>query len=182
MAPSFPGGLTINSSTQQFDPRTALEPARLGGDLTAFNTALSITPNLSSARYQINSVTSKASWTYNFDPATLYYTTTPISQPEMLAEVAANNVSSQKPFELYGVGFRNGYTSYEFTTATPGPPLLDETTKPYPSGQGYNAYPVIGANTPGTYIDVSNSVTGGYSATAPGNTTAPFTPTPWAIG
>ena len=54
-----------------------------------------------------------------------------------------------------------------------GPPLLDEGTKPYPSGQGYNAYPVIGTNTPGTYIDVSNSVTGGYSATAPGNTTAP---------
>ena len=90
------------------------DPARLGADLTAFNTSTLITPNLSPSRYQINSVTFKATWTYNFDTATLYYTTTPISQPEMLAEVAASNVTSQKPFELYGVGFRNGYTGYEF--------------------------------------------------------------------
>jgi hypothetical protein len=182
MAPSFIGGLTIDPSTQQFDPMTSVDPARLGTDLTAFNTAPLITPNLAPARYQVNSVTFKASWTYNFDPSTIYYTTTPISQPQMLAEAAANNVTSQKPFELYGIGFRNGYTGFEFTTSTPGPPLLDEATKPYPSGQGYNAYPVIGTSTPGTYIDVSNSVTGGFSATAAGNTTSPFTPTPWAIG
>ena len=183
MAPSFTGGLTINPSTQQFDPRTVLEPARLGTDLTAFNTALSITPNLAPSRYQINSVTFKATWTYALDPGTLYYTTTPVTQPEMLAQVAANNVTTQKPFELYGVGFRNGYTGFDLPgPAVLGPPLLDEGTKPYPSGQGYNAYPVIGTNTPGTYVDVSNSVTGGYSATAPGNTTAPFTPTPWSIG
>lgn len=182
MAPSFTGGLTINPSTQQFDPRTAIDPARLGTDLTAFNTALSIAPNLPPSRYQINSVTFKATWTYNFDPGTLYYTTTPISQSEMLAQVAAYNITTQKPFELYGVGFRNGYTGYEFSSPILGPPLLDEGTKPYPSGQGYNAYPVVGTNTPGTYVDVSNSITGGFSATATGNTTAPFTPTPWAIG
>ena len=29
---------------------------------------------------------------------------------------------------------------------------------------------------------MSNSVTGGHRATAPGNSTAPFTPIPWAIG
>ncbi len=182
MAPSFTGGLTIDPSTQQFDPRTVLEPARFGADLTAFNTSTEITPSLSPSRYQINSVTFKATWTYNFDESTLYYTTTPVTQPQILAEVAATSVSTQKPFELYGVGFRNGYTGYEFSSPTPGPPLLDELTKPYPSGQGYNAYPVIGTNTPGTYIDVSNSVTGGYSATEPTELTAPFTPIPWAIG
>ncbi|MEQ8837110.1 MAG: DUF1559 domain-containing protein, partial [Lacipirellulaceae bacterium] len=34
----------------------------------------------------------------------------------------------------------------------------------------------------GDYRDVSNNITGGFSATAPGNTTAPFDATPWAIG
>jgi hypothetical protein len=101
----------------------------------------------------------------------------------MLSEVASGNVTRQKPFELYGVGLRNNYTGYEFSSSPVfGPPLLDEGTKPYPSGLGYNAYPVVGTSTPGTYVDVSNSVTGGYSATEATNTTGPFTPTPWAIG
>jgi hypothetical protein len=152
-------------------------------DLTAFNTALQITPGLAPSRYQINSVTFKATWTYNLDPIKLYYQNTPISQSEYLAEVASGNVTTQKPFELYGVGFRNSYTGYEFASPPVfGPPLLDEGTKPYPSGAGYNAYPVVDGATPGSYVDVSNSVTGGFSATAPSNTTAPFTPTPWAIG
>jgi hypothetical protein len=182
-APSFTGGLTINAATQQFDARTSIDPARLGADLTAFNTALFIAPNLSSSRYQINSVTFKATWAYGLDSPPIYYQNTPITQQQMLSEVAGDNVSTQKPFELYGVGFRNGYTGFDLPgPATPGPPLLDEGTKPYPNGLGYNAYPVVGTNTAGTYVDVSNSVTGGYSATDPAQNTNPFTPTPWAIG
>ena len=86
--------------------------------------------------------------------------------------------------ELYGVGLRGGYTGYEFSGAASGPPLLDEITHPYlPGSGGYSAYPIVGSDSqPGAYVDVSNSVTGGYSATEPSNTTAPFTPTPWAIG
>lgn len=57
---------------------------------------------------------------------------------------------------------------------------LDEIAHPYSSG-GYAVYPVVGTSTPDTYVDVSNSVTGGSRDTQ-GNTTAPFTPTPWAIG
>jgi len=186
-APSFTGGLTINPSTQQFDPRLVSEPARAGMDLTAFKTASLITPNLPPSRYQVNSVTFKATFTYSMDPVHLIYQDTPISQSQMLAEVADGNVTHQKPMELYGVGFRNGYTGYEFgSTPVFGPPLLDEGTKPYTGSNGsggYNAYPIVGSSTQqGAYADVSNSVTGGYSATGPGNTTAPFTPTPWAIG
>jgi hypothetical protein len=62
--------------------------------------------------------------------------------------------------------------------------LVDEITHPYntPDG-GPFVYPIVGsASQPGAYVDVSNSFTGGYSETEPTHTTAPFTPTPWAIG
>jgi len=42
-------------------------------------------------------------------------------------------------------------------------------------------YP-IATDASGEPVDVSNSLTGGYSATAPGNDTAPFDPTPWSVG
>src|SRR6187551_3703206 len=86
-APSFTGGLTINPSTQQFDPRLVSVPARAGMDLTAFKTASLITPNLPPSRYQVNSVTFKATFTYSMDPVHLIYQDTPISQSQMLAEV-----------------------------------------------------------------------------------------------
>jgi hypothetical protein len=62
--------------------------------------------------------------------------------------------------------------------------LVDEGTSPYtaPDGGSY-VYPIVGSSTqPGSYVDVSNSVTGGFSASEPSQTTTPFTATPWAIG
>ncbi|HMO85000.1 MAG TPA: prepilin-type N-terminal cleavage/methylation domain-containing protein, partial [Lacipirellulaceae bacterium] len=53
----------------------------------------------------------------------------------------------------------------------------------YPYGlNGYLAYPLASGEDSTSYRDASNSVTGGYSATAPGNSTAPFDAQPWAIG
>ena len=44
-------------------------------------------------------------------------------------------------------------------------------------------YPIVAdSRTPGAYRDVSNNITGGFSATEQGGTTAPFEVTPWAIG
>ena len=82
------------------------------------------------------------------------------------------------------MGLRAGYTGYEFSGASSGPPLIDEITHPYTApDDGYIAYPIVGSTSqPGTYVDVSNSVTGGYSETEPSHTTAPFTATPWAVG
>lgn len=100
LAPTFFGGVTVNSSTQQFDPSTLAQPARLGTDLFAFNTASKITAGLSPSRYQINSVTMKATWTYDSDPNQLIYTDAPVSQQQILAEVSSGNVSRQKPMEL----------------------------------------------------------------------------------
>jgi prepilin-type N-terminal cleavage/methylation domain-containing protein/prepilin-type processing-associated H-X9-DG protein len=126
-----------------------------------------------------------ATWTKDgATNTTLLYDDAPISQAEVLAEVASGNVSPQRPMELCGVGFRAGYSGYEFSGAAAGPPLLDEITHPFSAGDGgYVAYPIVGnADEPGAYRDVSNSVTGGYSATELDNFTEAFTPAPWAIG
>jgi hypothetical protein len=184
LAPTFLGGVSIDETTQQFEPNTLTDPARLGSALFAFNTSTWVTPGLAANQYQIESVTFTATWTYDSDPKRLQYEDTPVTQQQILSEVASGNATNRKPLELYGVGLRAGYTGYEFSGAAPGPPLLDESTHPYTAGDGgYIAFPVVGSGTvPGAYVDVSNSVTGGYSATAPANTTVPFTPTPWAIG
>jgi prepilin-type N-terminal cleavage/methylation domain-containing protein/prepilin-type processing-associated H-X9-DG protein len=94
-------------------------------------------------------------------------------------------MTGNRPMELYGAGLRFGYTGYEFTgaSAPPGPPLIDERVSLFTSASGYKVFPMVGSETqPGTYVDVINSVTGGYSETAPQHETGPFTPTPWSIG
>ncbi len=185
LAPTFFGGVTVNQVTGQFDPSTASQPARLGTDLIAFNTATNITPGLAATRYQVNSVTMKATWTYDSDPNQLFYSTSPVSQQQILSEVVNGTPSRQKPMELYGAALRDGYTGYEFGVGTTaGPPLYDEGTHPYSGANGESVvYPIVGSSTQaGSYVDVSNSVTGGYSETDPLHTTTPFTPIPWSIG
>jgi hypothetical protein len=173
---------TVNESTQQFDPQTADEPARLGTSLVAFNTASNITPGLAPHRYHVTSVTMKAMIFYDSDPPNLEYHDQPISHTQILNEVAGGGITTKRPMELYGAGLRGGYSGYELSGAVPGPPLVDEISDPYPAG-GYIAYPIVGSPTnPGQYVDVMNSVTGGYSASEPTHATAPFTPSPWAIG
>lgn len=46
-----------------------------------------------------------------------------VSQSQIMSEYTTGSVSWQKPMELYGVGFRAGYTGYEFTNECAGPPL-----------------------------------------------------------
>src|SRR4051812_20285437 len=70
LAPSFFGGVTVNPNTQQFDPATSTDPARLGMALFAFNTSSTIASGLPASRYQVNSVTMTATWTYDSDPNT----------------------------------------------------------------------------------------------------------------
>jgi prepilin-type N-terminal cleavage/methylation domain-containing protein len=183
LGPSFTGGLEIDSQSGQFVPRSVQDPARNGVTLIAFDTSSQIEPGLAPDLYEVSSVKITATWTNDGDTSTaLRYDDAPISHTDILSEYASGSVTKQRPMEVYGVGFRSGYTGYEFANGAAGPPLLDEVTHPYPAG-GYIAYPISGdAAQPGTFVDVSNSFTGGYSATADGNSTDPFTATPWAIG
>lgn len=189
LAPTFVNEFEVNENTQQFEPMSADDPARFGTALFAFNTSTQIATGLPGSRYKINSVTMKATWTYDQDPRKLEYQNQPVSQSQILSEHAPDTPATPipKPMELYGAGLRANYTGYEFGGGgTSGPPLLDESVHSYsaPDG-GYIAYPIVRIETqPGAIanIDVMNSITGGYSDTESTHFTDPFTPVPWAIG
>jgi hypothetical protein len=175
----------VDDGTGNLADKTLFDPARFGTTLLAFNTGAQIAAGRAPSRYVINSVTVNATITYESDPPSLTYYTQPISHTEIRDEVISGQMTGNRPMELYGAGMRFGYTGYEFTgaSAPPGPPLIDERVSLFTSASGYKVFPVIGSETqPGTYVDVMNSVTGGYSETAPLHETGPFTPTPWAIG
>jgi prepilin-type N-terminal cleavage/methylation domain-containing protein len=184
LAPTFTGGLEIDSQSALFVPRSAQDPARTGTTVLAFDTSTEIEAGLSPARYNINSVVVTATWTKDGANATLRYTEEPLDQEDVLTEYVNQSVGTERPMELYGVGFRDGYTGFEFAGAVAGPPLFDELVHPFSAGdRGYIVYPVTGSTTdPGSLVDVSNSLTGGYSATETDHITEPFTPMPWAIG
>ena len=184
--PTFIGGLDIDGETGQFVPHASTSPARLGTALLAFDTAAEIEPGLAPSRYQVNSVTVTVTMESG-SGATLAYDNTPDSRAEVLESLgglASGTTDPGRPMELYGVGLRDGYTGYEFAGATSGPPLIDELTHGYSADDGgYIAYPVVGdTGEPVAYVDVSNNLTGGYSATEPDEWTEPFEVTPWAIG
>src|SRR6188768_673162 len=46
LAPTFLGGVAVDETTQQFEQHTALDPARLGTTLLAFNTSSQIAAGL----------------------------------------------------------------------------------------------------------------------------------------
>jgi hypothetical protein len=184
-AATFINELEVISQTQQFNPKTADDPARFSNLMVAFNTGSQIAPGRSPSRYVVNSVKLTMTLTYPSETSPkVLFTDQPISQTQILSEVSNGTITRQRPFELYGAGFRAGYTGFDMTNASTSAPLMSEKTGAF-SGPGgsYIAYPVVGsASTPGEYVDVMNSVSGGFSETAPSHTTAPFSPTPWAIG
>ena len=183
LGPSFTGGLDLDSDSQQFEAHPKDLPARLGMPLVAFDTSSQISPGLPSTRYQINSVTFTLKMR-NGSGGELQYDPNPISNAAILNEVTGSGTTTLRPMELYGVGFRDGYTGYSFEGAAGGIKPFSESIHPYASSDGgYIPYPIVGSAVQiGQYVDVSNSLTGGFSATAAGNTTAPFDVTPWAIG
>jgi len=180
-APTFTGGFEFDPQTQDFVPQTAQGPARVGMALAAFDTSSLIASGLTPSRYQINSVTVTLTMESGSGGA-LLYDDTPDLRTEILADVISGDYDAERPVELYGVGFRLGFDGFALGGAT-GPTKFAESTFPYASGSGYRVYPVVGdAAEPGQFHDVSNSVTGGFSATAPGNNTAPFDAMPWSVG
>ncbi len=193
LAPTFTGGLQLDSQTPpQFLPHTASGPARVGTTLVAFDTTTQPSTGVPvprvplASRYQINSVSVTLTMESG-SGGTLLYDGTPDTRSEILADVISGDFDAQRPIELYGVGFRLGYDGFALAGAS-GATKFAESTFPYgSSGSGYRVYPIVGdASQPGQYRDVSNNVTGGFSATPPvtdpNNVTAPFDATPWAVG
>jgi len=183
--PSWVGNLAIDEGTGEFVPHPATGPARQGMSIVAFNTSTQIEPHWPTNQYQLQSVVVTLT-AENMTDGSIPYDNTADGRLELLNDFVpqSGEFDPGRPMELYGVGFRNGYTGFEFGVGTTGPPLLDErpATSTYgAAGAGYNAYPVS-SDTEGAYVDVSNSLTGGFSATSAGNVVEPFEAVPWAIG
>lgn len=166
----------------QFLPSSGRDPARRGMTYAAFNTSTNIPAGLDSARYLVNSVT--VEFTMQFGTAgDVLYDDTPETNAELLADYVSGNIDTARPMELFGLAFQADYTGFDFAQE-PGAQPFGENTYPYSPSDATGvlaAYP-IGSDVSGAHVDISNSLTGGYSATAPGNDTAPFDPTPWSIG
>ena len=112
--PSFTGGLSINSGTNDFNPLTAASPARLGTAVVAFNTSANgATPiaGLPTSRYQVNSATLTMTLEAG-GSGTLRYADQHQTRTDFLADFQAGNLAAPRPFELFGVGFRAGYTGF----------------------------------------------------------------------
>lgn len=167
----------------QFLPSSSRDPARRGMTFAAFDTSSEITTGLASTRYTVNSVTV----TFTMQLATggsILYDDTPDTNAELLADYLSGDIDAARPVELYGVGFQAGHVGFDLGAGDPENQLFSENEYPYLSGDASGvlvAYPIVDGEN-GEYVDVSNSLTGGYSATAVDNSTAPFDPTPWAIG
>lgn len=174
LAPSF-GGIFLNDEQTAFEESGSVAPSRLGSMLLAFETTDLVTPLLDASRYLVNAATV----TVRMQSGGMLYTDQAITPSELLARAQSGGMTSQMPVELFGVGFRGAYQGFALGIDQTGT-RFTESTSVYQSG-GYVAYPIDVADD-GTYRDVSNNITGGYSATAPGNSTTPFEATPWAIG
>lgn len=188
--PTWVGGLNVDPATQEFYPNSGAEPTRDGMSLAAFKTSTQITSGLPTNSYAVHSVTVTLTM-WKSTNGSIIYDDTPDSRARLLSDVTNGAYDSARPIELYGVGFNDRpsglpkYVGYDFGNVSPDPALMNENAHPYTGvGGHYIAYPVVASNpaTPTVYTDVSNSIAGGYSATAAGNATAPFEVTPWAVG
>jgi len=181
-APSFTGGFSLDINND-FVEHTSNDPARLGSMMVAFDTSTSITSGLLPEQYSIQSVTVTARVEHS-GPGTLLYEEQSPTPAEYLAEFSGSGLNAQKPMELFGVGFRDGYVGYDFAGGSSDPTLFKEATTPYSASDGgYVPYPIVGdLGMSSQYHDVSNNVTGGFSATDSLNHTDPFYAEPWAVG
>ncbi|TWT47524.1 hypothetical protein [Botrimarina hoheduenensis] len=179
-APTF-GGVFVDPNTERFFRSGTGQSSRLGMGLYGFETIDQVTPGLAPVRYAIESVTLTV-WANKAGPSSspLVYHHQPKSAADLLAEALGGGVSSAQPMELFGVGFlQDSYAGFDLGVVTHGN-RYDEASNPYPGGH-YGVYPIVGDGL-GGYADVSNSYSGGYSATAPDGETDPFTAVPWSIG
>ena len=179
LGPSFTGGLSVSGSNR-FEPRPADDPARLGSALFAFETSTAIPGGHRPADYELASVVVTAR-VANGTTGDLLYETEPVSPEGFLADFLDFGLDAQQPFELFGVGFADDYAGFALGPSQDGT-RFSENTVPYSAASGGSVVFPLAADATGSFVDVSNSITGGYSATAADHQTAPFDVQPWAIG
>jgi len=185
LGPTFIGeSLHANEQNTGFQPGTAFMPGRTATTIVAFDTSQYIEPQLPASQYRIASVTVTLTMRDATSDAVYYYAAGPANPPltaQRVFEDFRDGVENPpRPIEMYGVGFTEGVTGFDFHGTAPG--RFSQSSLAY-GANGYVAYPVVGdIREAGAYRDVSNNFTGGFSATESSGETDAFDVTPWAIG
>lgn len=169
----FDGGTRPVAPTfASFDPRFDTADAQF---LLGWDTAGVLRTNAGPRNYLLRRVRVRATiardqafhYDPTFDPYLTYLTNAPGYVPD--ADLG-------RPVELYGVGFRNGFTAETFAEGTFFGPLGPTTSDTISIGTR-NAYAGM-FDESGALLDIANHV-GQFNA---GWTNAPFEARPWAVG
>ncbi|TWT37322.1 hypothetical protein KOR34_22700 [Posidoniimonas corsicana] len=196
-ASTFASFSYLNGDTNEpvFYPGNGLDPSRRGSFLIVADTSESIPLGLPLDRYQIDSLRVTTTLLGNLISEAagrvLPYDNT-LDDAESLT--VGQDADAGHPIEMYGLGLQGDFdavnfdgspTQNEFRLGSPRWRQYREGEEGYdpqldPADQSFAPYQFFGVDTQGR--DVENSVNGGYSATAPENATARFTPDPFAIG
>lgn len=160
----------------QFYGGDGYDSTRRGSVLLASNTSTTIPTELAANRYQIDSL--RVTVTLMGSIGEVPYDNT---ADDALQLTTAGGDDVGNPIELWGVGFDGDYTKFGFNGEA-GAEYFNSGDRRWPiaSGSFIGPYQVYAIDPQGN--DVENSVFGGYSATAEGNVTEQFTPTPFAVG
>ena len=156
-------GTRIVASTFGNDPTSTMFDNRDGQFIVGFNTGAQIPAGLGASTYTIQSCVVEI--TYANDQI-VQYDATVDPYNGFLAPTDPDYIEDAdpgQPLEMYGVGFRNGFSLATWTEYTPYSPLspLDQSVR--------SAY-ALGTNASGQWVDVSNSVR------------QRWTPSPFAVG
>jgi hypothetical protein len=156
-------GTRITASTFGNEPGGTMFDNRDGQFVVCFDTAPQVPPALGASTYTIESCVVEITYANDFvveydptvDPFTAFLPTTDAEY--------ADDADAGQPLELYGLGFRNGFTLASWTEYTPFTPgnLLNPSVR--------SAY-ALGLDAAGQPVDVSNSVR------------ERWTPQPFAVG
>ena len=156
-------GTRIVASTFGNEPGGTMFDNRDGQFIVGFNTGAEIPTGLGATSYTIQSCVVEITYANDFvvayDPTVDPYTAfLPVSDPGYVDDADAG-----QPIELYGVGFRGGFSLATWTEYSPfgTGSVLDPSVR--------NAF-ALGANAAGNMVDVSNSVR------------ERWTPQPFAVG
>ena len=133
---------------------------RLGTMVLGFPTAEAVPAGLAPSLYALTSVR----LVLNLQNSLLY---DPTHDPVESYISGGVDADPGRPYEVYGLGLRNGYAGIGFDPGLAGPPLFGEGSPFEPAGgaglYGQNAYPVsYGAEVARTDHDVTDSVSEGW--------------------
>lgn len=168
----FLGDRSVAPSFASFDPRFDTRDAQY---LMGWNTDTQVSTNAGPTRYLLrrarvelrNSVNNAFIYDATFDPYLTYATNQPGYVPD---------ADPGRPVELYGAGFRNGFTSATFLENSPYGRINPINSANISIGTR-NAFAAMFGDQ-GQLVDVSNNV----GQANPEWTQPPFEVRPWAVG